>query len=399
MPEIALAINDVTDNTISVDITKVKYTSDVKEYRYYIKEDTAENYVLKSTTTSTSYTYKELTEETKYDVLVEVEDKFGNVGKTELSILIPIPIPEGFSKSMYDGEKTVGEGLVIYKTDVSTLATKDQETAKTSYDQFVWVPVPNMDEFTRTAWSNNIPTNILSKYYTEPSSYNASTAYQYITEVAEYNAMKNSVEKYGGFYIARYEAGDLDVTSMRTTYTTGAHTVVSRKGAFVYNYVGWGTSMTDITSDVIDSSNNNKGKGAVYLSQNMYVENNNYTTSLIYGVQWDATLRWLSDKYNVSDSRSWGNYYNSTGDAATNSGSSKMNYTTGRSEAWKAKNIYDLAGNVWEWTMEADSTVNRVLRGGVFYSGGGVYPASFRYNYGPIFTNNYYGFRPALYLD
>ena len=36
--------------------------------------------------------------------------------------------------------------------------------------------------------------------------------------------------------------------------------------------------------------------------------------------------------------------------------------TTGASEDNKAKNIYDVAGNCFEWTMEAYSPYNRVLR-------------------------------------
>ena len=376
---------------------EAKEKSDVANAKQVVAMAEAEWELMSAEEQKNKENFKVYAEEKLKEAGYKIEEGKGSYEVGENGTVYPYPvIPEGFVASNYADEDTVGEGLVIYKT--TTLANVEQKVAKTAYDQFVWVPVTNMKNFTRTGWENNAPTK-LESYLTEPSSYNASTTNQYSSEVEEYNVMKASVEKYGGFYVARYEAGDGDTTSKRTTYTTGAHTVVSRKGAYVYNYVGWGTSMTDIASDVVDSDGNNKGKGAVYLSQNMYEKNNNYTTTLIYGVQWDAILRWLSDRYNVTDSRSWGNYANSTGDAATNSGSSDMNYTTGRNESWKAKNIYDLAGNIFEWTMEAYYSSCRLYRGGRYGSYGHEYPVAFRYYYCfPSYTYHDIGFRPVLCL-
>ena len=78
-----------------------------------------------------------------------------------------------------------------------------------------------------------------------------------------------------------------------------------------------------------------------------------------------------------TNSSSWGNYRDSTGNAATNSGSRRK---TGYSEYWKANNIYDLAGNVREWTQEKYSTGTiRANRGGDCGNAGGNYPAASRY--------------------
>ena len=76
-----------------------------------------------------------------------------------------------------------------------------------------------------------------------------------------------------------------------------------------------------------------------------------------------------------------------------------MNYTTGRNEAWKAKNIYDIAGNVREWTLEKTTNSDSPCsgRGGNYNNDGSNNPASCR-NYGTTSGSDYrIGFRPALY--
>ena len=118
---------------------------------------------------------------------------------------------------------------------------------------------------------------------------------------------------------------------------------------------------------------------------------------MIWGNQWDRTLIWLIESGNktkeeICNSTSWGNYSNNT---ETGHGNRQ---STGYSENWKANNIYDLAGNVWEWTMEAFNTNYRVDRGGSYNYGGSIYPASNRYNYNPTLSNFNVGGRLALYI-
>ena len=296
-----------------------------------------------------------------------------------------VVIPEGFSYV----EGTKDTGLVV----------EDKEG-----NQFVWVPVEytatgvtdanGLDTgftamFKRgTAQETSTGSGIYKMIGTVSSSYTEPYANGYATEEQEYYAMMQSVQKYNGFYIARFEAGDGDATSKRTSKTE-AHKVVSKKGAYVYNYVPWGASMTEIGTT-----------GAVYLSQNMCKGSTSVVSTLCYGVQWDAVMNFVSDAdHNIKDSKSWGNHKNSEGDAATNSGESNMNYTTGRNEAWKAKNIYDLAGNVWEWTMESYSSSSRVVRGGGYYNDGSGDPASYRNNYSPTYAYDGIGFRATLYIQ
>ena len=204
------------------------------------------------------------------------------------------------------------------------------------------------------------------------------------------NQNTTSVNTYGGFYIARYEAGDGTTTSARTSSSSDTNTLVSKKGAFVYNYIA-----------CEDSSQEGDAKR---LASGMYSTSTSVTSQLITAAGWDRTLNWIIETDNnlgenevILDSRSWGNYSNSTGNALENSGSSKMNYTTGRSKYWKANNIYDLAGNTWEWTQEKQGT-DSVYRGGSFNRGGDDNPASSRINDNASNQNFNYSFRTQLYI-
>ena len=96
----------------------------------------------------------------------------------------------------------------------------------------------------------------------------------------------------------------------------------------------------------------------------------------------------------MKDSRTYGNYNISLSPANENSGTKRP---AGFNENWKVKNIYDLAGNVWEWTSEA-SSFSSIVRGGFYNTDGSVSPVSARiYSYGSD-TSDGIGFRPRLYI-
>lgn len=192
---------------------------------------------------------------------------------------------------------------------------------------------------------------------------------------------QESVKTYGGFYIARYEAGDGDANGTpRSSSSSNSNTVVSKKGAIVYNYISQPDSITR--------------------AESMYAGK----SKLISGAGWDRILNWLIETKAKTEnevfvnSSSWGNYDDSTGNAKTNSGYGNLNYRTGRNEAWKANNIYDLAGNVWDWTTEASSSGRQVGRGGSYPGSGSDNPASERYTGYSYGSDSDIGFRPALYL-
>ena len=206
-----------------------------------------------------------------------------------------------------------------------------------------------------------------------------------MAEFEDHNQNLESVNKYGGYYIGRYEAGDGTTTSERTSSTSDTNTLVSKKGAYVYNY---------ITNDSAKS-----------LSSGMYSGNGAVTSQLITGAGWDRTLNWIietgeqTEENVLFNSNSWGNYDNSTGNAATNAGPENINFTTGRSEYWKANNIYDLAGNTWEWIQETYQSTDSVLRGGFYDDGGDGNPAGFRVVSSPDVQDDYNSFRTQLYIN
>ena len=196
--------------------------------------------------------------------------------------------------------------------------------------------------------------------------------------VDEYKKMIESVSKCGGFYIGRYELSGVGVQKDKATLTK----------------TNWYDLYNACRSSKLQASDKVK-------------------TQMIWGCQWDITMNWLissgaktSDEVN-KDSSSWGNYSDSKENAkvtvteddgtTTNKYGSKQN--TGYSEYWKANNIYDLAGNVSEWTQEANSAYDRALRGGCYYSSGSTFHTSCRFSYYPTYRfNDYYGSRPTLII-
>ena len=341
-----------------------------------------------------------------------------------------VPVPNGYVGSSVAGENEIDTGYVIYEGE-EAVTDSNVADAQKNRNQYVWVPVPDIskfygtdangkkwgkiytfssstssgyDEITGTQpynWSesNGVMTISSKTNYREPDvvakysstgydmdsrlktlGIGAKTTHEFLNQLEkEFNNMVASVEKYGGFYIGRYETGNIN-----------QDTPVIQKGNTNISSQTW--------YNMYKRCKNIKGA------------NTNVETGMIWGNQWDRTLMWLIETGSktkeqiADDSTSWGNYYNATfeyvnssGSTATKNEGSSTRIPTGSAEYTKANNIYDLAGNVRDWTMEAYSTYDRVFRGGYYYDFGDDVPADNRSGYYPA-SYNVYGCRSALYI-
>ena len=304
-------------------------------------------------------------------------DKFEQTETIEDDNGKEVTIPKGFGVAE-DSNTVVDEGIVI--TDGT--------------NEFVWVPVDDpstmFEEKTATLTGVSTTTTIYSKLrirdgdsYTagkpgetgkvrEPdvlSSYDTSSSYYKTildfdstkemadSMVAEYKAMSESVKKYHGFYIGRYE---LTGTVDSPTETAGTVLTASTAGNWYYLYKA---------------------------CQNVIQNNSDVKSTMIYGCQWDETCSWLEKNgYDINDSSEWGNY----------TGGKKE---TGSDPTYKANEIYDMAGNYWDWTQEARFSSYRISRGGYYKNSSSSLPASDRYYNDPIFSGSVYTSRATLYIS
>ncbi len=320
-----------------------------------------------------------------------------------------------------------------------------------SGNEYVWVVVPRTTAvykktgLGKTTFTDTDYTNIETDLQNYTSTYRNGTRYSdtwaadtdnvgWLTS-DEYTELKNkmlkSVYLNGGFYVGRYEAGIAENrTSEGPTNSDGKYTIaempapVSKADAYPYTWVTR-TQAQNLASKV------NSGTK---------------TSSLMFGVQWDLMLAFMSkDKAKItstdiltSDSTTIGNYYNSTfqlsqtGKYATlnddsnedlnltwnpsttpttnfvdtnrnkiaqSSGENVILVTTGTSEKNKVMNIYDVAGNVFEWTLEKASYPDLPCagRGGDFYDIGSNFPAAGRGNISTDSSGHSVGFRVSLF--
>ena len=130
------------------------------------------------------------------------------------------------------------------------------------------------------------------------------------------------------------------------------------------------------------------------------------STGMIWGCEWDIMCNWIAssgDKKDINNSTSWGNYSNATvtdnNNATLKVANTSQKLKTGITDYTKANNMYDIAGNCYEWTMEAFYTYGRAYRGGGYYNFGSSSPASYRSIYDPDSTGTYDSSRPTLIVN
>jgi len=341
--------------------------------------------------------------------------------ETIVDIVDTVPIPKGFVASKATGENTKNGGLVIYE-GIANVTDANVEEARRNRNQYVWVPVEDFSKFVRKShetgsfsyrqiantlgasghWEVKLDKKTNMPLSTQDSTYMTTTTPEggITSTLAEVQAMYESVKEYKGFYIARYEAG-LDVGGHKTE-NDGVliKTIHSKMNKAPYNYVAWS----------FDGGMSDDTNGAVEVARGIYPVIDTslaVVSTLIYGVQWDRTLDWwletkaqngtkevtIQSNTELNDSILYGNYidneilnltFNSGASVSKDNGATYIivdsSYsktesqshllTTGATEETKVNNIYDMAGNVREWTMEGTAAYYRVLRGGSFADNG-----------------------------
>lgn len=306
--------------------------------------------------------------------------------------------PEGEIQYTYPGTEAEG-AVIVWATDAnSTVNSVELKTAQTTRNQYVWVPVYNIDDMygvdstgkkwgkTYNMYNNSEPTlygSVSNGIYTKDNNYrepdvvtvydNDHTLPTYITEEERNEIDKElttnfektiaSIKKYGGFYIGRYETGNLGQATAK----------VVKSNSDIHSQT-WYTMYRKCK----------ELKGS----------NENVITSMIYGSQWDRTLMWLMETgkpYNdiAKDSTSWGNYSNASfyylnGTSYSRKGTGWSRLSTGCAEYTNANNIYDLSGNVFEFTLEAYGINCRDNRGGAYDAEGGRFPPGRHVNWYPV---------------
>ena len=255
----------------------------------------------------------------------------------------------------------------------------------------------------------------------------------------------NSVEKYGGFYVARFEAGEPTTASFYNDKDGSTYWQVSRSdGDYSKTYKSKNETKDENSKNLLPVSKKNTPSwnyisqtNSKTVSENMYGKSNTVKSYLIDETAWDTVTQWISDATakSITDSTAWGNYWNSNyklkglyakhnynngwipglvyNYGTYNKGNEYLEVATGvTTEDEKrntACNIYDMAGNMWEWTTETGkhdskatgATEFAVLRGGSFNDSGSNYPVSIRHgNYGVGWSDAVYvGFRVVLYIQ
>ena len=261
-------------------------------------------------------------------------------------------IPEGF-KVADDSASTVQGGVVIEDKD---------------RNQFVWVPVATIADYKRT-------------WYTGDGSFS-----DYSEALPEDE--KTSLERYKGFYIGRYEAGDKESTVAKTLRSSNdvTKTVTIKANQAPYNYV----TRTQAIS-LAEGFKNQQGYKA--------------KTKLVSSYAWDTTIAFMQKVNSDYGSRSEEGNYNDTtfsytditGATKTKASDSEVLVPTGQTTP--VCNIYDMGGNVWEWTTESFSNTSDpyAKRGGNYSNDFANYPAGSRDD-GSDNANDVDGFRLTLFM-
>ena len=275
-----------------------------------------------------------------------------------------VVIPGGFGIAS-DSGTNVEDGIVIEDEDGN---------------QFVWIPAKTEAEGGAIInLSTGGTANVVYKRTDFGKQYGSYSDYSEAMPTDEIE----SVNANGGYYIGRYEAGDGSSTDFRNGATEG--TVVIKKNQIPYNW---------ITRANAESKARKMDTVQGYTTA---------TTKLVSSYAWDTALDFIqkansdNEHSDYATSSPEGSYSN------TNYGGYGTTVLIRTGQTTAVSNIYDMGGNLWEFTTESYSGEYGpyVNRGGYYNNGYDDHPAGYRGNHtgsaGGYST--IIGFRPTLYCS
>ena len=305
------------------------------------------------------------TKGTVFNDTITLEDTYGN----------QVKIPKGFKISSDSATEVTG-GIVI----------EDATYTNTIGSQFVWIPVGTGENaikkanketvdialgrysFTKNSDGTVTTSEFSDRDYTEDTT--ASHNSNYKNAIAkDIEAFETSANSNHGYYIGRYEAGKTGDNGF----------VVCKSGQKVWNNV--------------------TQPKASEVSRNMYGSEAKVTSDLINSYAWDTAIVFIqkcgTESNSLTYSQTAGLSLTSTSEPQT-TGTNILNATK---KVDKQCNIFDMAGNCWEWTTETSSNSNYacVTRGGIYNHTGFYTSSRYPYNTSSRADSNT-SFRPLLYL-
>ena len=285
-----------------------------------------------------------------------------------------IPVPD----VIYDGTTTIDQtytpmvelqssttdyqGMLYTFSGSTSTYQSGYKPGTTSYREPSLVTGNSSDTHARVSSVTGTQYDASSSYYNAILGYSSAMEFGAVMQ-ADFNSMVESVDKYKGFYVGRYELG-----------LEGTTPVVKNA-----------SKNTNVTT--IDSTNTNTYMwyGLYNQCKKLAEENNlnsSVTSGMIWGSQYDAMLNWMAKQ----------------GETVGTADENKRNTitTTGSNSNDVIRNVYDLYGCHREWTLESDSSSGRVFRGG--YSRGNIAPSGRSLNSFPTFSSGGISSRPTLYI-
>ena len=314
-------------------------------------------------------------------------------------------IPKGYS--VVKDSTTMNDGLVI--------SDKENDDMKNSQggNQFVWVPVevPILDVSDKL---NNSQINSELQKQTSEGIYPmairlsdgnyASVLYDFAS-IRENTVISVNPVTYGSDS-TRQEPSNVSSDGEDATYQYEFNKFVDR----VRNDNGFWIARYETSLDETNNMAQSKKDKVVLTNKSWYdlynvektLSNEEVTSHMIWGCQWDQIMIWLKDTENqygeksyfyILDSTNKGNYSDleliDEGENVIKQGGEAIRYRTAYQEIFQERNIYDLAGNVFEWTMEAYYGSLRVVRGGYCAYDGATYPVSSRFWFQPYYSGEH----------